>query len=386
MLTGKSRVRIGGKYLHVSGLLWKDTEAVDHAVAFRIDSKTLAEHCQLVECAIIGDVPGGDRKWVSLYGKKNTVSHCRFEEKQSAGTLLVVWLNDEPNRHNILWNFFGPRQRLGKNGGETIRVGDSQTSLNTSQTTVAYNYFYRCDGEAEIISNKSCENHYVVNTFVGCGGALTLRHGNRCLVQGNSFYGDGRKGTGGVRVIGEQHQIAGNLFYELQGDDGRAALSLMNGLPNTPLNGYAQVLGTGVSGNWFIRCKQNIVVGLADRDQKTQTLPPQNSTFDKNIVISSGAPVFDVREANEHPLDDKSSHMDNLFTGEKCIAVGDDRFDSGWSSVAELTFRFQPDGSPEIVERPERKIEERVSLKECGPAWMRPANEFLPAVLREKQE
>ena len=73
----------------------------------------------------------------------------------------------------------------GENGGETMRLGYSYQSMFVSRTTVEDNLFTQCDGEIEIISSKSCENVYRHNTFRDCEGTLTLRHGNRCVVDGN---------------------------------------------------------------------------------------------------------------------------------------------------------------------------------------------------------
>ena len=39
-----------------------------------------------------------------------------------------------PNYHLISHNYFGFRPALGVNGGETIRVGTSEWSFNTSRT------------------------------------------------------------------------------------------------------------------------------------------------------------------------------------------------------------------------------------------------------------
>ena len=64
--------------------------------------------------------------------------------------------------------------------------------MNVSRMIVEDNYYEHCDGEAEIISNKSCENIYRRNTFVECKGAL-MRHGNRCTAEGNWFFGHGRR-------------------------------------------------------------------------------------------------------------------------------------------------------------------------------------------------
>lgn len=378
VLTGKSRLRIGGDFVDVAGLLWKDSAADDNVISFRIDSKTVAHFSTVRDCAILGDLPEAERKWVSLYGNCNAIRNCRFEGKQSPGTLAVVWLDDEPNRHSICNNFFGSRSRLGKNGGEILRIGDSKTSLQKSQTSVHKNYFYRCDGEAEIISNKSCGNFYVKNVFVGCSGALTLRHGNDCEVRENDFFGDDRKGTGGVRIIGEGHRISRNLFYELTGDDVRAAVSLMNGVVDSPLNGYLQVQKTSVYRNTFFRCRETIVVGLRDDDQQRQTLPPTDCSFSENAVVAGKSPVFVVRTVPQ-----SFRHEDNTYVGEK---LGID-VETGWRQVAVLP---KPEKSPfETLRMSEvgRELTEFVLSTrptDVGPEWFRPGDELLPEVLKPK--
>ena len=112
-----------------------------------------------------GDI---DAKWVSLFGRNHLVSECTFRDKRNMGTLLVVWLeSDIVPRHKIVANRFERPVTLlddegkARNGQETIRIGDSSTSMQDAECTVEGNYFYHCHGEqAEIISNKSCANLY----------------------------------------------------------------------------------------------------------------------------------------------------------------------------------------------------------------------------------
>jgi poly(beta-D-mannuronate) lyase len=390
VFVGRSTLRIGGEYVVVKDMHWKDVEADGEVIAFRIDSQNLARHCQLTECAITGDTPTkGDRKWVSLYGEGHYVTNCRFEGKQSAGTLLVVWLGEDDlaGGHHIEHNFFGPRQRLGKNGGEIIRVGDSKTSMRRAITFVMSNYFYRCDGEAEIISNKSCQNFYQKNVFVGCSGALTLRHGNRCRVIRNEFYGDGRKGTGGVRIIGEGHKVAGNLFHSLEGNGTRAAVSLMNGIQDSPLNGYFAANNAEIAGNVLVDCKQNFAVGLADDDRKDQLLPPLDAVFRENIVATVDQPVFTL-----YGLFPGARHEANLYHGDLGIETG-----TGWRTVDAMP-KFDPKTQTltvikeavrfavKVVDRPAAGSASFNPLESVGPAWMRPGEEYLPAVLKGEGE
>jgi len=288
ILTGRSKLRMAGEHLVVDGLWFKNGAVSEGSIVeFRGDSKTFALHSRLTNCAITHYNPSDrhkDYKWCSLYGRSNRVDHCYFAGKTHSGTMLVVWVDDRPNYHCIDHNHFGPRPPLGANGGETVRVGTSDVSMNVSHTVVAANYFEQCNGEIEIISNKSCENIYRNNIFFECAGALTLRHGNRCEVYGNVFIGNGRNNTGGVRIIGEDHHVANNSFFDLAGQDARAAICLMNGVVNSPPNGYFQVKRAFIASNTFVRCRQNFVIGYPG---EKATLLPVECVITNNIIVAS---------------------------------------------------------------------------------------------------
>ena len=168
----------------------------------------------------------------------------------------------------------------------------------TSFTRLIGDDFNECNGEIEIISNKSCENVYRHNTFVNCEGALTLRHGNRCTVEGNFFFGNGRPRTGGVRIIGEDHKVFNNYFQDLAGADGRAPLSISQGLVDTPLDGYFQVKNAIIAFNTFVNCGNGLLIGLADTltgtSQQT-TLPPVDCRIANNLVFSTRKKLVDQR-------------------------------------------------------------------------------------------
>jgi poly(beta-D-mannuronate) lyase len=292
--TGKSRVRISGRFVIVEGLAFESPRPDDEVISFRTDSKHLARDCVLRNCRI-ADSSAVDSKrssrWVSIYGSRNHVENCAFSGKPDVGATLIVWVSDAPGEHLIRRNWFGPRQPLGKNGGETIRVGTSDVSLLTSRTIVEENYFEECDGEVETISNKSCENIYRHNVFDRCSGTITLRHGNRCLVDGNVFLGKGKRGSGGVRVIGEDHRVVNNYFAGLQGDEARAVLSFMNGVPNGELHEYAQVKRALVAFNTVVDCKVPMAIGVVG--MKTATLPPENCVIANNAFSIRNRPLTD---------------------------------------------------------------------------------------------
>ncbi|MXW82471.1 MAG: hypothetical protein F4246_09780 [Rhodothermaceae bacterium] len=290
ILTGQSRLRIGGQYLKVEGL-WFHRGALDrgHVIAFRTDRA--ARHSRITNCAVTEFNPDNwllQYKWVSVYGTHNRVDHCYFAGKTHDGATLVVWLadppDDEPNYHRIDHNHFGHRPELGKNGGETIRIGTSSRSMQDSYTVVEHNLFERTNGEHEIISNKSGHNTYQHNTFLEAQGALTLRHGNNATIRENWFLGRGKPGTGGVRVIGEDHLVTHNYFSELEGDSSRASLSVMNGIPNSPLNRYFQVKRPVITQNTFVGTRVSILFGLGADGEKT--LLPEDVLFGQNVIFT----------------------------------------------------------------------------------------------------
>lgn len=284
IINGRSNLRIGGEYLIVDGLRFIGGESPSGAVVeFRNGGDS--DYCRMTNCAIVDYNPassGTDYKWVSIYGSNNRVDHCYFEGKTHSGTTLVVWLSGQPNYHLIDFNYFAHRPELGVNGGETIRVGTSDWSMYDSYTIVENNYFEHCNGETEIISNKSCENIYRYNTFYECEGTLTLRHGNRCTVEGNFFIGNKLSDTGGVRIIGEDHVVFNNYFEGLFGSGYRSALPFMNGVPDSPLNRYFQVKRAVVAFNTFVDCRSTILIGAGANEELS--LPPLDCVIANNAV------------------------------------------------------------------------------------------------------
>ncbi len=285
-LTGSSRLEIFGTYLEVHNLDFSNGELNDNGVVeFRKDSDELAENCRLTNCRIIDYNPSSTEtnyKWVSMYGKNNRVDHCHFSGKHHQGALLTVWLSGVANHHRIDHNYFSDIPDLGENGGETIRIGTSTNSMTESRTIVEHNLFEACDGEIEIISNKSGFNIYRYNTFRNNDGVLTLRHGNDCEVYNNFFFGGPGKNSGGVRIIGERHKVYNNYFQDLEGSGTRAAICMMNGVVNSPLNRYFQVTDVEVVHNTIVSCKQAFAIGEGSNDELT--LPPIDCRIANNVA------------------------------------------------------------------------------------------------------
>lgn len=325
VLTGDSRIALGGRYLVVEGL-WFQNPTGNDSIELRKDSKSLARDCRITNCAVTNDDTQSKRKgssrFLSIYGSGHRIDHCYFAGKTSEGATAVVWLADgAPASHRIDHNHFGPRERLGKNGGETIRIGDSKTSMMVASCIVENNLFEKCDGEAECISNKSCENIYRNNYFVGVSGTLTLRHGNDCIVENNVFLGNGARGTGGVRVIGEGHVVTGNHFQDLSGDDERSAMCFMMGIPGSPANGYFQVKRAKITNNVFLNCEHNILIGMEGHSKAK--LPPIESVISANLIQTNKGRAFEIL------CDSSGVSMEGNTIGEEPIKAAVKSIDPG---------------------------------------------------------
>ena len=293
VFTGATEFRLSGQYVTVSGFVFRDCSGASDVVQLRTHSERHAHHCRMTDC-VFEEAADADAKiesrWLSIYGTNNRLDHCYIAGKKNRGPSAVVWVGDESQHHRIDHNHFGPRPELGQNGGETIRIGTSEVSELDSETIVEHNYFHGCDGEAETISNKACGNVYRYNVFDECSGTLTLRHGHRCLVEGNVFLGRKKSGTGGVRIIGESHTVVNNYFEGLRGDAERAALCFMNGFPNSPLNGYAPVRSATVAHNTFVDCKVSIEIGVGAG--RVQSAAPVDCRVTHNAFLPGKWPVF----------------------------------------------------------------------------------------------
>ena len=291
IITGDSRMNIYGKYLVVDGLWFKDGNPTKKSViSFRKNSKEFAYNSRLTNCTVSYFNPSDQSlssHWVDLWGKNNRVDHCNFTGKTNHGTTLVVWLKGDAhieNNHQIDYNFFGLRPDLGKNGGETIRIGTSANSMKSSKTLVENNTFKNCDGEIEIISNKSGDNIFRNNLFLASKGTLTLRHGNNALVEGNVFLGNNVSKTGGIRIINEGHIVRNNLLVGLKGDGFRGPIVVMNGVPNSPLNRYHQVKNVDIQHNTIIN--SGPVEFAAGKDDE-RSLRPINTLFANNLISNT---------------------------------------------------------------------------------------------------
>ncbi|NDW14552.1 alginate lyase [Alteromonas genovensis] len=290
VLSGKSNLRLAGEHLVVSGLVFKNGYTPSSAViAFRKNKESYANHSRVTD-VVIDNFNNPDKQesdyWVALYGKHNRFDHNHLEGKRNKGVTVAVRLNSEAsqeNYHKIDHNYFGYRPTFGSNGGETLRIGTSHFSLTNSYTLVENNIFEQTNGEVEIISVKSGKNTLRGNVFLSARGTLTLRHGNGNIVENNVFLGNEVAHTGGIRVINKDQVIRNNYLEGLKGYRFGSGFTIMNGVPNSPINRYHQVENATITNNTFINVDH---IHLAAGSDAERSAAPKSTIFKNNVVYN----------------------------------------------------------------------------------------------------
>lgn len=287
--TGNSLLDLNGEHVVVEGLQFTSGSLAegqaDAVIRFR------GNHCRLTRCGIVRFNPEEKSRgynWVQLDGHGHQVDRCEFVGQDHRGvTLAVILTADGAGEHRITHNHFAGRASGdGRNGFETIRIGTSQTVDKNARTIFESNLFEDCNGEVETISNKSCENIYRSNTLLRCQGALTLRHGNRCLVESNVILGEGTKQTGGIRVHGEGHRIVANYIGHTSGRCD-AAIALGAGKPDAASHEYLPVRDVEIRDNILVENEGAAFLFDYGYQSRGRTLLPEEITLSGNRIWSS---------------------------------------------------------------------------------------------------
>ena len=313
---GRSNISLGGSYIIFEGVIFQNAsglissnDRIEPIIEFRDKNNNDCVNCTVRNIKV--DAYNGTSaqeedvfKWIIIYGEYNEVSYSSFIGKNGVGSIINDNHNNStPDYSKIHHNYFADRIPVnnnvnGLNDQDAIRIGVSTTSLSDSFTEVYDNFFNNWSGEVEIISNKSGSNKYYNNTFRNYQGTLTLRHGNNAEVFGNYFFGNKNVFSGGVRVIGEDHKVYNNYFEGLRyrkpsgsGSSTTGALNVMNGLNNSPLNGYYQVKNVQIVNNTLVDCDLGIRIGTS---LSGATLEPENLIVANNIILNSDINAFQI--------------------------------------------------------------------------------------------
>ena len=200
---------------------------------------------------------------INSEARYNLLTHCNFERRAFIGdkNILSVLVSEHNPGYNTIryCSFKDFPGNGGDEGVEPIRIGLSTQGEFISRTIVEYCYFTQCNGDGEIISNKSRQNVFRYNTFEDNPKAeLVLRHGDEGVVYGNFFL----NGMGGVRINeGQHHVVFNNYFAGIK----RYPINLQN-YGVDPLDSITIAYNTIVN-------SQNIRLGKSGEN------PPKNITF-----------------------------------------------------------------------------------------------------------
>lgn len=308
-IEGQSSLKFGGDFWVVRDIHFRNGFTPNNSVVeFRLKNK-VANNCVFTNCVIENfNQPQRDTQdhWVEFWGRHNELSNCNFIGKSNSGPTIRIQLKGNEsikNFHRIVNNHFGPRPRKGGPHGETIQLGDSETSMSPGNTLVAKNLFDQCNGEVEVISNKSNFNEYRNNVFYKCEGSLVMRHGNYCMIDGNYFIGDDNSDNmGGIRIVNTGHWVVNNYFYNLKGNNFRGPLAIMNGIPKSPLNRYNQVTDVVVAYNTWVNCKSPWHFSVGANLEQAEVLPPSEirSARPERTVIANNV-IYDDNK-NSDPI------------------------------------------------------------------------------------
>ena len=396
--SGNSQLYIGGDYLVVEGLLFKGNCTLNNSenvIDFKSKGKKInseANHCRLTNCAIINYSQTEESEirnyYVNLIGTYNEMDNCTFTGKINGGPTLVVEYKQEKGYvpgsdgapssfHHIHHNYFGYRT-FSSNGGEQIRVGTSTTSFTHGFNLVEYNYFEDERIEAEIISNKSWDNIYRFNTFIGNDGAMVIRHGQKCFVYGNYINGkSGRNRSGGIRIINPNNTAFNNYIEEIEGGKGNSKfpISIMDGLLDSPLNGYYPADNAIVAYNVVVNSYgPAIKLGIANKDLKKPTIAP------KNVVVAGNTIINSIGE-NDSPFeltDNKSTFeiKDNFFTNGNSKQPGFSLLKSKEFSSQNGIYKVKPQVNQKVLEDINNRLSihniklSDAEITEFNPNWI----------------
>ena len=369
VLTGGLSLYLSGEYLQMENLFFHKAwaEGAKNMIDFQVKGKGYANHCRMTGC-VIDDcndpkkearLRGGDEYWVVLRGANNRVDHCYFANKVVGGLVLQVWLEKDNhlNNHVIDHNFFGERPPYGGNGAEIIRIGHSWSSQLESRTIVEDNVFFRCNGENEIISVKSCHNVVRRNLFYESRGGLVCRHGHYNVLESNTFIGHGIRGTAGIRIINQGHTVYDNYVKDVKDFGLLVRMGVFErptaetDVKKEPLTSYHRVENVDIAYNWFLDCPLDLGSGYG-------TKYPKNVRFAHNTY------------AGEEP-NLKVVHGDSLLAGFRFM-------DNVWrfgdeESLAKVPYERIRRGFRVQAQPLSLAGLERVRVEDClssvGPVW-----------------
>ncbi|MFP2905758.1 polysaccharide lyase 6 family protein, partial [Pyxidicoccus sp. 3LFB2] len=242
--------------------------------------------------------------WMRLEGAGsgyNRIDHNDFHDKKSSNVFLAVY-GDAPDgslgmsQHDRIDHNHFRKLTLDEEGGECLRIGDSKRGTVSAHTVVEANLFEECNGDPEVISNKSSENVFRGNTLRNNKGSLVLRHGNKTVVDGNFILNN----AGGMRVYGHDHLITNNYIEGSTGTGAQGTIILSSGCTESDTG-----KGTDCSTANRVTVAFNTLVGnqpthlVIGASTSTRPIPARALRVENNLIVGEQGTLVDFERAPE---------------------------------------------------------------------------------------
>jgi poly(beta-D-mannuronate) lyase len=233
----------------------------------------------------------GPSDWLSISSGQsdhNRIDHNVFRNKGTEGVFVLIFGKHTAVDHNYFHNHFFAEG----NGGECMRIGNSELGNVQYYSRVEYNLFEKCNGDMEAVSVKSSDNIFRANTFRGNEGSLTFRHGNDNTADGNFFL----DGENGLRAYGHDHLITNNYFGSLLGSGSLTPLVIGSGTVDVDLtrsnSEHSRSRNVLVAFNTFYN-NQGTYLRVGE---DFRPLDPVNITVAHNILVGSAGTLINFDE------------------------------------------------------------------------------------------
>jgi hypothetical protein len=309
VISGGQLEILSSSHITVAGLSWRNSNTLKIDGSHHV--RLTRNHFRLTERSSL--------KWIIIQGEDshhNRIDHNLFEDKQELGNFITIdgSATQQSQYDRIDHNHFrniGPRAQ---NEMEAVRIGWSQISKSSGHTVLEHNLFENADGDPEIVSVKSSDNIVRYNTFRTSQGVLSARHGDRNRFEGNFFLGEGKQGTGGIRLYGSDHVVVNNYFEGLTGTGYDAALQIDGGDVDTSgaLSSHWRVYRATVAFNTFVDNAATIEIGT------NYPLAPVDTVVAYNVMTGTDGPLINE---NREPVN--MTYLGNIAhpTGSATVGI-----------------------------------------------------------------
>jgi Chondroitinase B len=216
-----------------------------------------------------------------------TIRRCKFRDKSTLGVALNI-TGAKTKKVIVEYCIFENLSFSDDNGGEPLRLGNSQYSGCNFECTVRKCIFRNLAADPETISIKSAKNIVEDCYHINNASMITVRHGGLAIIRFNTF-----QGKGGIRLLGYGNKVHDNLFENNQETGKLSPIQVQNAVkskdPNwtevkTPSgNGgsshaiYAQCVDNEIIANEFRNCKKKIFF------RTDKELSPKNLKIDHTL-------------------------------------------------------------------------------------------------------